>query len=283
MRGTGQGVPVTVCVPLLSLSPCAQEKEKLASLERQYQLVTGGRSFPKTSSALREVSEERGVRPPGLLSCCPEPLSPAGTSLVLCKLCSAAAPVLPSASWPELGAPGCSEPLRGLQRPSPGWKGGRENTTELGLGAAASSLPGCSGAAGALQQPQLSASAREGRARHGCGARGAGAAWGPVLAREQVWGCLGAGTGDSLQFTSKGFWVGLGHPIALLVALNGEPEPRCSRGPWCHLPRCWGEGQGVPLCLPAVGLLLLPPCCLCPPRLRDLYPPTGDPPYLRAF
>lgn len=30
------------------------------SLERRYQLVTGGRSFPKMSSALREVSEERG-------------------------------------------------------------------------------------------------------------------------------------------------------------------------------------------------------------------------------
>ncbi|XP_074417061.1 pleckstrin homology-like domain family B member 1 isoform X19 [Larus michahellis] len=32
-----------------------KEKEKLMSLERHYQLVTGGRSFPKMSSALREV------------------------------------------------------------------------------------------------------------------------------------------------------------------------------------------------------------------------------------
>ncbi|KAM7137989.1 pleckstrin homology-like domain family B member 1 isoform 12-T14 [Macrochelys suwanniensis] len=32
-----------------------KEKEKLVSLERQYHLVTGGRSFPKTSSALKEV------------------------------------------------------------------------------------------------------------------------------------------------------------------------------------------------------------------------------------
>ncbi|XP_064029435.1 pleckstrin homology-like domain family B member 1 isoform X7 [Pogoniulus pusillus] len=32
-----------------------KEKEKLAALERRYQLVTGGRSFPKMSSALREV------------------------------------------------------------------------------------------------------------------------------------------------------------------------------------------------------------------------------------
>ncbi|XP_062450429.1 pleckstrin homology-like domain family B member 1 isoform X8 [Rhea pennata] len=31
-----------------------KEKEKLASLERRYHLVTGGRSFPKTSSALKE-------------------------------------------------------------------------------------------------------------------------------------------------------------------------------------------------------------------------------------
>uniref|UniRef100_A0A8C5J1W0 Pleckstrin homology-like domain family B member 1 n=1 Tax=Junco hyemalis TaxID=40217 RepID=A0A8C5J1W0_JUNHY len=33
-----------------------KEKEKLVSLERRYQLVTGGRNFPKMSSALREVS-----------------------------------------------------------------------------------------------------------------------------------------------------------------------------------------------------------------------------------
>ncbi|XP_053943041.1 pleckstrin homology-like domain family B member 1 isoform X12 [Cuculus canorus] len=32
-----------------------KEKEKLVSLERRYQLVTGGRTFPKMSSALREV------------------------------------------------------------------------------------------------------------------------------------------------------------------------------------------------------------------------------------
>ncbi|XP_067422506.1 pleckstrin homology-like domain family B member 1 [Emydura macquarii macquarii] len=32
-----------------------KEKEKLVSLERRYHFVTGGRSFPKTSSALREV------------------------------------------------------------------------------------------------------------------------------------------------------------------------------------------------------------------------------------
>lgn len=41
------------------------------------------------SSALREVSGERGVWSLGLLSCRPEPLSPAGTSLVHHKLRSA--------------------------------------------------------------------------------------------------------------------------------------------------------------------------------------------------
>ncbi|PKK17801.1 hypothetical protein A306_00000228 [Columba livia] len=34
-----------------------KEKEKLVSLERRYQLVTGGRSFPKMSSALRETEQ----------------------------------------------------------------------------------------------------------------------------------------------------------------------------------------------------------------------------------
>uniref|UniRef100_A0A669Q5Z4 Pleckstrin homology-like domain family B member 1 n=1 Tax=Phasianus colchicus TaxID=9054 RepID=A0A669Q5Z4_PHACC len=40
-----------------------KEKEKLASLERRYQLVTGGRSFPKMSSALKEVTGEMGHYP----------------------------------------------------------------------------------------------------------------------------------------------------------------------------------------------------------------------------
>ncbi|NXG49558.1 PHLB1 protein, partial [Psilopogon haemacephalus] len=35
-----------------------KEKEKLVSLERRYQLVTGGRSFPKLSSALREMEQQ---------------------------------------------------------------------------------------------------------------------------------------------------------------------------------------------------------------------------------
>ncbi|KAM6370581.1 LOW QUALITY PROTEIN: pleckstrin homology-like domain family B member 1 [Pluvialis apricaria] len=52
-----------------------KEKEKLVSLERRYQLVTGGRSFPKMSSALREetlhISEPyellEGTKPPSPL------------------------------------------------------------------------------------------------------------------------------------------------------------------------------------------------------------------------
>lgn len=112
--------------PLPLLSPHAQEKEKLISLERRYQLVTGGRSFPKMSSALREASGERGVRSLRLLCCRPEPLLPVGTSLVHHKLCTDTAAVLPSAFWPEPGAPGRPEPLHGLQRPSPVWEGGRE-------------------------------------------------------------------------------------------------------------------------------------------------------------
>ncbi|XP_074417042.1 pleckstrin homology-like domain family B member 1 isoform X4 [Larus michahellis] len=52
-----------------------KEKEKLMSLERHYQLVTGGRSFPKMSSALREetlhISEPyellEGTKPPSPL------------------------------------------------------------------------------------------------------------------------------------------------------------------------------------------------------------------------
>ncbi|NXR24089.1 PHLB1 protein, partial [Cinclus mexicanus] len=35
-----------------------KEKEKLVSLERRYQLVTGGRNFPKMSSALREMEQQ---------------------------------------------------------------------------------------------------------------------------------------------------------------------------------------------------------------------------------
>ncbi|XP_041314141.1 pleckstrin homology-like domain family B member 1 isoform X14 [Pyrgilauda ruficollis] len=45
-----------------------KEKEKLVSLERRYQLVTGGRSFPKMSSALREVYRAKAEGGAGALT-----------------------------------------------------------------------------------------------------------------------------------------------------------------------------------------------------------------------
>ncbi|RLV93757.1 hypothetical protein DV515_00013394 [Chloebia gouldiae] len=45
-----------------------KEKEKLVSLERRYQLVTGGRSFPKMSSALREVYRAKTEGAAGVLT-----------------------------------------------------------------------------------------------------------------------------------------------------------------------------------------------------------------------
>ncbi|XP_056365849.1 pleckstrin homology-like domain family B member 1 isoform X9 [Oenanthe melanoleuca] len=45
-----------------------KEKEKLVSLERRYQLVTGGRSFPKMSSALRELYRAKTEGGAGVLS-----------------------------------------------------------------------------------------------------------------------------------------------------------------------------------------------------------------------
>uniref|UniRef100_A0A8B9TQ13 Pleckstrin homology-like domain family B member 1 n=1 Tax=Anas platyrhynchos TaxID=8839 RepID=A0A8B9TQ13_ANAPL len=74
-----------------------KEKEKLVSLERRYQLVTGGRSFPKMPSALKEVTGRMGGPSPEL----PPPL---GMSLVRSKLFSAALPLLLSAFWLELGS-----------------------------------------------------------------------------------------------------------------------------------------------------------------------------------
>lgn len=34
-----------------------QEKERLSALEKRYHSLTGGKSFPKSSSAMREVRE----------------------------------------------------------------------------------------------------------------------------------------------------------------------------------------------------------------------------------
>lgn len=40
----------------LALQTLQKEKERLSELEKRYQSLSGGRSFPKSSSALREVS-----------------------------------------------------------------------------------------------------------------------------------------------------------------------------------------------------------------------------------
>uniref|UniRef100_A0A8C8AML9 Pleckstrin homology-like domain family B member 1 n=1 Tax=Otus sunia TaxID=257818 RepID=A0A8C8AML9_9STRI len=66
-----------------------KEKEKLVSLERRYQLVMGGRSFPKTSSALRE--ETLHISEPYELLEGTKPLSPlpaAAASLASPAACS---------------------------------------------------------------------------------------------------------------------------------------------------------------------------------------------------
>ncbi|XP_057234999.1 pleckstrin homology-like domain family B member 1 isoform X2 [Malurus melanocephalus] len=66
-----------------------KEKEKLMSLERRYQLVTGGRSFPKISSALRE--ETLHISEPYELLEGTKPLSPlpaAAASLASPATCS---------------------------------------------------------------------------------------------------------------------------------------------------------------------------------------------------
>ncbi|XP_061224239.1 pleckstrin homology-like domain family B member 1 isoform X6 [Neopsephotus bourkii] len=82
-----------------------KEKEKLVSLERRYQLVTGGRSFPKMSSALREyvtVEQLSGIlghlHPVAAspLACAPpSPSSPSGCITP---------PPLPSLSSPSVSA-----------------------------------------------------------------------------------------------------------------------------------------------------------------------------------
>ncbi|XP_075377066.1 pleckstrin homology-like domain family B member 1 isoform X17 [Mycteria americana] len=89
-----------------------KEKEKLVSLERRYHLVTGGRSFPKMSSALREVYRAKtegdaGALAPGMKSGTPSSsqlnLSVLGRSpspkLTTC--CPAQGPPSPAGSLPR--------------------------------------------------------------------------------------------------------------------------------------------------------------------------------------
>uniref|UniRef100_A0A8C3CDR5 Pleckstrin homology-like domain family B member 1 n=1 Tax=Cairina moschata TaxID=8855 RepID=A0A8C3CDR5_CAIMO len=65
-----------------------KEKEKLVSLERRYQLVTGGRSFPKMPSALKEVTGRMGGPSPELPS--PTPGDEPGVQQALVSSASSA-------------------------------------------------------------------------------------------------------------------------------------------------------------------------------------------------
>ncbi|XP_075630825.1 pleckstrin homology-like domain family B member 1 isoform X7 [Balearica regulorum gibbericeps] len=79
-----------------------KEKEKLVSLERRYQLVTGGRSFPKMSSALRD--ETLHISEPYELLEGTKPLSPLPAAAA--SLASPAARSYPKAQEMEQQLPG---------------------------------------------------------------------------------------------------------------------------------------------------------------------------------
>lgn len=146
--GPGHRVMITFLLSLLLL--CAQEKEKLASLERRYQLVTGGRSFPKMSSALKEVTGGWStVLRAALLRA--ELLPPQGqawgTAVYICSSSSAS-----QCHLSEAGHSHHSRLDRGLQGLSSSWEGGKCNRAGLGsssispvslLGCCRSSEPAC--------------------------------------------------------------------------------------------------------------------------------------------
>ncbi|XP_076214653.1 pleckstrin homology-like domain family B member 1 isoform X10 [Aptenodytes patagonicus] len=71
-----------------------KEKEKLVSLERRYQLVTGGRSFPKMSSALREVYRAKTEGDAGALAPRMKTVTPSSSQLNLCVLGRSPSPKL---------------------------------------------------------------------------------------------------------------------------------------------------------------------------------------------
>ncbi|NXC36305.1 PHLB1 protein, partial [Campylorhamphus procurvoides] len=77
-----------------------KEKEKLASLERRYQLVTGGRSFPKMSSALREMEQQL----PGGPVCLPALDLEKWYQEVMAGFETSSSPVSPPSSPPPLPA-----------------------------------------------------------------------------------------------------------------------------------------------------------------------------------
>lgn len=182
-----------------------------------------------------------------------EPLSPAGTSPVCHKLSSAAAPVLPSTFWPELGAPGRSGGCRDRH-----WVGGRE-VQQSQAWSSRISPPGCCQGPGATQafserlRGGCERARRKGRARlrstRGRRCRGSGprqsASVGPSWCQ----------LGDSFPSASPGFWWGW---ASLLPAPGTEQSHEAFRVP-----------SASPVPAPALPRAL----CL----------PTGDPPYLRAL
>ncbi|XP_074751120.1 pleckstrin homology-like domain family B member 1 isoform X7 [Strix uralensis] len=81
-----------------------KEKEKLVSLERRYQLVTGGRSFPKMSSALREVCRAKTEGDAGALASRMKSGTPSSSQLnlsVLGRSPSPKGPPSPAGSLPR--------------------------------------------------------------------------------------------------------------------------------------------------------------------------------------
>ncbi|XP_015505178.1 pleckstrin homology-like domain family B member 1 isoform X11 [Parus major] len=81
-----------------------KEKEKLMSLERRYQLVTGGRSFPKMSSALREVYRAKTEGGAGVLTSQMKSGTPSSSQLNLSVLERSPSPKL-TTCCPAQGPP----------------------------------------------------------------------------------------------------------------------------------------------------------------------------------
>ncbi|XP_075298613.1 pleckstrin homology-like domain family B member 1 isoform X10 [Opisthocomus hoazin] len=81
-----------------------KEKEKLVSLERRYQLVTGGRNFPKMSSALRDVYRAKTECDAGALTPRMKSGTPSSSQLNLSLLGRSPSPKL-TACRPAQGPP----------------------------------------------------------------------------------------------------------------------------------------------------------------------------------
>ncbi|XP_065508004.1 pleckstrin homology-like domain family B member 1 isoform X13 [Caloenas nicobarica] len=101
-----------------------KEKEKLVSLERRYQLVTGGKSFPKMSSALREIYRAKTESDAGALSPRLKSGTPSSSQLNLSMLGRSPSPKVrlpggptPGASPPSLQLTTCC-PAQGPPSPA---------------------------------------------------------------------------------------------------------------------------------------------------------------------